>query len=114
MKDPKAFLDSFETIQNYLRMPEFATGLADGSLLTTASNAEASQVWEGQLRLAIRSGNLRFLFENKGDHFHGKGFEMLAALIQHCRPDSVSNAFASLLALFNDIQGDGESILEYR
>ncbi len=114
IKDPKAFLDSFETIQFYLWMPEFTTGHADGSLLTDAANAEASRTWEGQLCLAIKNGNLCFLFENKGDQFHGRGFEMLAALIQHCCPDSVSNAFASLLSLFNDVQGDSESILEYR
>jgi hypothetical protein len=114
IKNAKAFLDSFETIQFYLWMPEFATGHADGSLVTDAANAEASHAWEGQLRLAIKNGNLRFLFKNKGNQFHGRGFEMLAALIQHCRPDSVSNAFASLLSLFNDVQGDLESILEYR
>jgi hypothetical protein len=39
---------------------------------------------------------------------------MLAALIQHCRPDMVSNAFVTLLLLFNDVQGDSESTLEYR
>jgi len=39
---------------------------------------------------------------------------MLAALMQHCHPDSVSNAFSSLLSLFNDVQGDTESIIKYR
>jgi hypothetical protein len=38
---------------------------------------------------------------------------MLAVLIQHCRPDTVSNAFASLISLFNDVQGELEPILEY-
>ena len=54
-----------------------------------------------------------FLFKNKGTLFHGHGFEMLAALMQHCRPDLVSNAFSSLLSLFNDVQGETESIIEY-
>jgi hypothetical protein len=39
---------------------------------------------------------------------------MLATLVQHCHPDLVSNAFSSLLSLFNNIQGAGESILEYQ
>jgi len=39
---------------------------------------------------------------------------MLAALMQHCRPDSVANAFSSLLSIFNNVQGDNESINEYR
>jgi hypothetical protein len=38
---------------------------------------------------------------------------MLATLTQHCRPDTVSNAFASLLSLFNNVQGKSEPILEY-
>jgi hypothetical protein len=39
---------------------------------------------------------------------------MLATLHQHCRPDTVSNAFFSLLSLFNEVQGDSKPILEYR
>ena len=39
---------------------------------------------------------------------------MLAALMQHCRPDTDSNAFAFLLSLFNDVQREAESIMEYR
>ncbi len=113
MKDAKAFLNSFETIQYYLRMPEFSTGHPDRSLNTDAANADASRAWEGQLCLAVKDGNLCFLFKNKGTQFHGRGFEMLAALTQHCWPDTVSNAFASLLSLFNDVQGKAESILEY-
>jgi len=114
IKDAKGFLDSLETIQFYLRMPEFSTGHADDSLTTDALNVEASRAWEGQLRLAVKDGSLKFLFKNKGSLYHGRGFEMLAALMQHCRPDSVSNAFSSLLSLFNDVQGDTELIIEYR
>jgi hypothetical protein len=114
MKDAKAFLDSFEQIQFYLRMPDFSTGHADGALVTDVGNQEASRIWEGQLRLAVQGGTLRFLFENKGTLYHGRGFEMIDALILHCRPDSVSNAFNSLLSIFNDVQGDSESLLEYR
>ncbi len=33
--------------------------------------------------------------------------------MQHCRPDSVANAFTSLLSLFNDVQGSDEPILQY-
>ena len=114
IKDARGFLDSLEQIQFYLRMPEFSTGHSDDSLTTDAINLEASQAWQGQLRMAVKDGNLCFLFENKGALFHGRGFEMLATLMQHCRPDSVSNAFTSLLSIFNDVQGESESILEYR
>jgi hypothetical protein len=85
----------------------------DGLLVPDLSNAEASQVWEGQLCFAVKDGSLHFLFENKGDQFHGRGFEMLATLDQHCRPDTVSNTFSSLLYLFNEVQKDGKPILEY-
>ncbi len=85
-------------------MPEFSTGHPNGSLHTDATNADASQAWEGQLCLAIKDGNLCFLFEKKGTQFHGHGFDMLAVLTQHCWPDTVSNAFASLLSHFNDVQ----------
>jgi hypothetical protein len=95
-------------------MPEFSTGRADDSLATDASNAEASRAWEGQLRLALKDGGLCHLFENKGSTYHGRGFEMLNALICYCRPDTVSNAFASLLSLFNDVQRESEPTLEYR
>jgi hypothetical protein len=94
-------------------MPDFSTGHADESLTTDATNQEASRVWEGQLRLAIKDGPLRFLFDNKGSQYHGSGFEMLATLMQHCRPDTVTNAFSSLLSLFNNVQGDLESIIKY-
>jgi hypothetical protein len=87
---------------------------AGGSLSTDAANLDASRVWESQLHLAVKDGTLCFLFKNKVTHYHGRGFEMLAALTQHCRPDTVSNAFASLVSLFNDVQGESEPILEYR
>jgi hypothetical protein len=112
-KDAKAFLDSFKIIQYYLRMPEFSTRHADNSLSMDAENLDASRRWEGKLHLAVKDGTLHFLFENKGTQYHGRGFEMLAALTQHCHPDTVSNAFASLLSLFNDVQGESEPILEY-
>ena len=38
---------------------------------------------------------------------------MLAVLDQHCRPDTISNAFSTLMSLFNDIQGPLEPILEF-
>jgi hypothetical protein len=79
------------------------------------------QSWQSRGKLgeggtaASRSldGTLRFLFKNKGSQFHGRGFKMLATLMQHYPPDTVSNAFTSLLLLFNDVQGESESILEY-
>jgi hypothetical protein len=54
------------------------------------------------------------LFDNKGTLYYGKGFEMLMALNpQHCRPDTVANAFTTLMSLFNDAQGNSEPIMEF-
>jgi hypothetical protein len=39
---------------------------------------------------------------------------MLAALNQHCHPDSVANAFTTLMFLFNDSVGKLEEIMAYR
>ncbi len=39
---------------------------------------------------------------------------MIDALNCHCHPDSVTNAFTTLMSLFNDVQGDSEPILEFR
>ncbi len=112
-KDAKDYLDDYDMIQFYLRIPDFSIGCSDGLLVMDPSNVEASRVWEGQLCLAVKDGSLCFLFENKGDQFHGRGFKMLATLDQHCHPDTVSNAFSSLLSLFNEVQKDGKPILEY-
>ncbi len=46
--------------------------------------------------------------------YNGKGFEMLAALNQHCHPDSVTNAFTTLLLLFNDSMGASKEIMAIR
>jgi hypothetical protein len=45
--------------------------------------------------------------------YNGKGFEILAALNQHCHPDSVANAFTTLLSLFNDSMGASEEIVAF-
>jgi hypothetical protein len=65
IKDAKAYLDNYDLIQYYLRIPDFSTGCLDGVLKTDPSNAEASRVWEGQIHLAVKDGSLRILFENK-------------------------------------------------
>jgi hypothetical protein len=114
IKDAKAYLDLHDIIQYYLHLPEYSTKRSDDALITDAYNLEASRFWEGQLRVAVRDGSLRFLFDNKGAVFHGKGFEMLAALDQHCCPDTVSNVFTTLMSLFNNVQGDSEQILAFR
>jgi hypothetical protein len=46
--------------------------------------------------------------------YDGKGFEMLAALNLHCHPDSIANAFTTLLLLFNDSMGASEEIMAFR
>jgi hypothetical protein len=114
IKDVKSYLDMQDEIAYYLRSDEYSTGRSDSLLITDPSNAEASRYWEGQLRIAIKNGKLRFLFENTGSRFHGKGFEMIDVLNRHCRPDSVTNAFTTLMSLFNDVQRDSEPILEFR
>ena len=93
--------------------PDFSSGFPDGLLVTTPSNSEASRIWEGQLRLAVKDGELYFLFENKSDIYNGHSFEMLAALNTYCCPDLVANAFSSFLSIFNKLQGDGEPILAF-
>ncbi len=37
---------------------------------------------------------------------------MIDVLNPHCRPDSVTNAFTTLMSLFNDVQGDSEPIVK--
>ncbi len=37
---------------------------------------------------------------------------MLAELNQHCCPDTMANAFMTLMSLFNDIEGDSKPIIE--
>ncbi len=39
---------------------------------------------------------------------------MIDVLNPLCRPDSVTNAFTTLMSLFNDVQGDSEPIVEFR
>ncbi len=85
----------------------------DELLLTDAWNSLASQFWEGQLWTALKDGPVRFLFENTCSTFYGKGFEMLQVLKDHFRPSSISNSFTSPLALFNNMQGEKESIHEF-
>ena len=114
LKDAKAYLDVYDIILYWLRQPEYSTQLLDESLLvTTPSNVEASLFWEGQIQAAVREGSLRFLFDNKGTLYHGKGFEMLAVLNQHCCPATIVNVFSTLMSLFNDVQGPLEPVLEF-
>ncbi len=46
--------------------------------------------------------------------YDGKGFKMLSALNEHCRPNSVANAFTTLMSLFNDSIGESEEIMVFR
>jgi hypothetical protein len=62
IKDAKAYLDALGIIKFYRQDPDISAGLADGMLVTTSSNFEASCIWEGQLRLAVKDGKLQFLF----------------------------------------------------
>jgi hypothetical protein len=113
IKDAKAYLDALGIIKFYLQDPDFSPGFADGVLVTTSSNFEASCLWEGQLCLAVKDGELQFLFKNKGGTYNGHGSKMLAALSTYCHPNSVANAFSSLLSIFNKIQGKNKPILAF-
>jgi hypothetical protein len=42
-----------------------------------------------------------------------QGFKMLATLEQHCCPDTVSNAFTTLMSLLNDVQGESKEVLHF-
>jgi hypothetical protein len=63
--------------------------------------------------VAVQDGSLCFLFENKGLMYDRKGFKMLAALNQHCCPNSVANAFTTLMLLFNNSMGELEEIMAF-
>ncbi len=39
---------------------------------------------------------------------------MIDVLNRHCRPDSVTNAFTTLMSLFNDGQGNSKPIVKFR
>jgi len=114
IKDTKAYLDVHNMVLFYLHQHEYSTQRPDDALVTTPSNVMASLFYEGQIRNAVREGSLRFLFENKRTLYHGKGFEMLAVLDQHCCPDTIVNAFSTLMSLFNNVQGPSEPILGFR
>jgi hypothetical protein len=86
----------------------------DDALITDSRNAKASAYWEGQIRVAVQDGSLRFFFLNKGSMYDRKGFKMLAALNQHCYPDSVVNAFTTLMSLFNDGMSESNEIMAFR
>jgi hypothetical protein len=58
LKDDKDFMDNYELIQYYLRVPEFSTGWADDALITDPSNLDASWMWEGQLCVAVKDSSL--------------------------------------------------------
>ncbi len=82
--------------------------------MTDGRNALASQFWEGQIRTSLKDGSVCYLFENTDSKYFGKGFKMIQILEDNFRPSSISNSFTTLLALFNDTQGDKEGIHKFR
>ncbi len=50
--------------------------------------------------------------QEQSNLYNCHGFEMLAALTQHYHPNSVANAFTSLLLLFDNMQGNDKPILQ--
>jgi hypothetical protein len=63
-KNAKTYLDALGIFEFYLWEPDFSSDFLDGALVTTPSNYEASCLWKGQLHLAVKDGELCFLFEN--------------------------------------------------
>ncbi len=112
--DVKSYLNLTSIIQYYLWRPEFSTQRSDDKLITDSRNAEASAYWEGQLRVALQDGSLCYIFKHMDLMYDGKRFEMLAALNLHCCPETVPNAFKTLMSLFNDNMGDSEDTLAFR
>jgi hypothetical protein len=107
------YLAAPDLILYWLRRPGFSTTRSNTALITDPSNALASQFWEGQIRMALKDGPTRFLFENTGSTYFDKGFEMLQVLEDHFRPSSISNTFATLLSLFNGRQSNTEGIHQF-
>ncbi len=62
--------------------------------------------------MAVQDGPLRHLFDNTGDLYYGRGFEMLATLEANFKPATFSHSFAALLSLINDKQSE-EGIHEF-
>ena len=63
--------------------------------------------------MAVQDGPVRFLFDNTGDLYFGRGFEMLAALKTNFKPATFFHAFAALISLINNIQAE-DGIHEFR
>jgi hypothetical protein len=114
IKSGEDYLKMWDLILFWLRTPGFSTAHDDSLLVTDTRNSIASRFWEGQLRTALKDGCARHLFENTDTKYFGKGFEMLQVLEDNFRPSSISNSFTTLLALFNDTQGDKEGLHEFR
>ena len=114
IKSGEVYLKSRDLILYWLRSPVFSTARNDSFLVTNTWNSLASQFWEGQLRTALKDSSVRHLFENTDSKYFLKGFEMLQVLEDNFHPSSISNSFTTLLALFNNTQGDKESIHEFR
>jgi len=104
IKSADDYLQTRNVLLFWLRFLGFLTARLDELLLTDERNSLASQFWEGHLQAAIKDRPARFLFENTGSTFYGKGFEILQVLEDHFCPSSISNLFTTLLTLFNDTQ----------
>ena len=114
IKSGEDYLKMRDFILYWVWPPGFSTAHDDSLLVTNTRNSLASQFWEGQLCTALKDGSVRHLFENTDSKYFGKRFEMLQVLEDNCRPSSISNLFTTLLALFNNTQGDKEIIHEFQ
>ena len=62
--------------------------------------------------MAVQDGPVRHLFDNTGDLYYGRGFEMLAALEANFKPATFTHTFTTLLSLVNNKQAE-EGIHEF-
>jgi hypothetical protein len=96
-----------------ITFPNYSTRPLDSLLITDAYNLEASWFWEGLIHVTVKDVSLCFLFDKERILYHGEGFEILMVLNQHCCPDTVANAFMTLMSLFNDIKSKAEPIMKF-
>jgi hypothetical protein len=62
--------------------------------------------------MAVQDSPVRHLFDNTGDLYYGRGFEMLASLEANFKPAMFSHTFTTLLSIINDNQAE-EGIHEF-
>jgi hypothetical protein len=76
--------------------------------LRPAASGRVNFVW------LSKTASCDFCSKIKSNIYNGCRFEMLATLNAYCHPDSIANAFSSLLSIFNKLQGKNKPVLAFR